>query len=320
MRGEETNAMGKPAVSSDKWISGIKPHRSLEKGARRVLRDRLETVTRLLPIAARGKREPIRAVHQLRVSVRRATAALDVFADLLPTQRTQKLRKLLKRVRRAAGTARDLDVLAQRWLAQAGAMPDNAWEALLADVAQHRRSAQKPLRSVRKQMKRQHLEDSIREVIRRTRWRGESLEPAFAQAARERLAPRVQQLFDAEPNDRDDLTGWHEMRIAGKQLRYAMEIFADAFDPQFRDEVYPEVETLQEKLGAINDHVTAQPMLARWRHEHAPEEVHRRLDHLVEIERQGLTQAQADFHHWWTAERRATLKRRLEAYTLPNND
>lgn len=312
--------MGKSAVNSEKWISGIKPHRSLQKGARRVLRDRLKTVVRLLPIAAKGKREPIRAVHQLRVSARRAAAALDVFADLLPTKPTQKLRKQLKSVRRAAGTARDLDVLAQRWLAQAGAMPDNAWEALLGDAAAHRRQAQKPLKSVRKQMKKEDLKERICKVTCRTRWRGESPQPTFAQAARERLAPRVQQLFESEPSDRDDMTGWHAMRIAGKQLRYVMEIFADAFDPQFRDELYPEVETLQEKLGTINDHVTAQPMLARWRHEHASEEVHQRLDHLVEMERQGLAQAQTDFHQWWTAERRADIKARLEAYTLPLND
>ena len=55
-----------------------------------------------------------------------------------------------------------------------------------------------------------------------------------------------------------DVQALHAFRIQGKQVRYAMEIFAGAFPPEFREQLYPIVETLQDRLGAINDHVTAQ--------------------------------------------------------------
>ena len=43
------------------------------------------------------------------------------------------------------------------------------------------------------------------------------------------------------------------MRILGKRLRYAMEMFADCFGPAFREELYPAVEQMQEILGRANE-------------------------------------------------------------------
>jgi CHAD domain-containing protein len=45
----------------------------------------------------------------------------------------------------------------------------------------------------------------------------------------------------------------HQMRIAGKRLRYAMEIFGECFGSEFRKVLYPRVEALQEILGTVND-------------------------------------------------------------------
>ena len=64
-----------------------------------------------------------------------------------------------------------------------------------------------------------------------------------------------------------DVDALHAFRIQGKRVRYAMEIFAGAFDAPFRHELYPVVAALQERLGAINDHVVAQAYLARWHQE-----------------------------------------------------
>jgi CHAD domain-containing protein len=45
----------------------------------------------------------------------------------------------------------------------------------------------------------------------------------------------------------------HRVRILGKRLRYAMEIFADCFPPEFNEQYYPTVEEMQEILGRAND-------------------------------------------------------------------
>src|SRR5262249_28190395 len=49
-------------------------------------------------------------VHQLRVGTRRAGAAVETFADCLPPKVYRKVRRKLRRIRRAAGAARDWDV------------------------------------------------------------------------------------------------------------------------------------------------------------------------------------------------------------------
>ena len=53
-----------------------------------------------------------------------------------------------------------------------------------------------------------------------------------------------------DPEGYEDL---HQIRILGKRLRYAMEVFADCFAPAFREELYPAVESMQEILGNAND-------------------------------------------------------------------
>ena len=54
-------------------------------------------------------------MHELRVTKRWTTAALRLYADMLPRRRTAWMETRLKQIRRAAGDARDYDVLAQ-WL------------------------------------------------------------------------------------------------------------------------------------------------------------------------------------------------------------
>src|SRR5207247_10117237 len=93
-----------------KWIPGTRAKQPVAKAARRALRLRLGEVCRMLPLAARHAHEDVEYVHQLRVASRRAVATVDVFWDLLPTKRRQWVRKQLKRVRRAAGEARDSDM------------------------------------------------------------------------------------------------------------------------------------------------------------------------------------------------------------------
>jgi exopolyphosphatase/guanosine-5'-triphosphate,3'-diphosphate pyrophosphatase len=51
----------------------------------------------------------------------------------------------------------------------------------------------------------------------------------------------------------EDLESLHQLRLSTKRLRYAMEIFAACFSVAFREQIYPQVEALQQKLGDVND-------------------------------------------------------------------
>ena len=127
-----------------KWIENSAPDESVDEFARRAISARLESVWELLARAADEHPQP-EHVHQLRVATRRAMAALRIFEALLPRRRSRKMKKQLKRIRRAAGDARNLDVLAARL-----EKDYPAWEASrsakLADFITHlRREAQPPI-------------------------------------------------------------------------------------------------------------------------------------------------------------------------------
>ena len=68
-------------------------------------------------------------------------------------------------------------------------------------------------------------------------------------------------------------TPLYRFRITAKHLRYSMEVFAAAFGPEFRSELYPCFEEVQAGLGDIHDHAAAlerfQAWLAEW--EEGPE-------------------------------------------------
>src|SRR5262249_41512594 len=67
-------------------------------------------------------------VHQLRVGTRRAGAAVEIFSVCLPEKVYKAARKQLKRLRRAAGEARDWDVFLMS-LTDAGQKKNNRHRA-----------------------------------------------------------------------------------------------------------------------------------------------------------------------------------------------
>src|SRR5262245_8264017 len=93
-----------------KWIDGLSAATPLADAARRALAARVIAVER----AGRAVLEAIadsETVHELRVATRRARAAVEAFADVLPPKAARRAAKVLRKLRRVAGAARDGDVL-----------------------------------------------------------------------------------------------------------------------------------------------------------------------------------------------------------------
>src|SRR5687767_3634942 len=97
-------------MSDSKWIDSVNGATPLLEAAQRILDARLGTVAHYLPLAFHEAARDIEHVHQLRVATRRARAALDLFEVCLANGAAKQARKLLRRIRRAAGAARDWDV------------------------------------------------------------------------------------------------------------------------------------------------------------------------------------------------------------------
>lgn len=299
-----------------KWIDDTSPDQRVEEVARRVIDARAQVVWQYLPLAAAGPIEDVELVHQLRVASRRAMAALEIFAPLLPSRRTLWLTKQLKRVRRAAGTARDLDVLIHRLRGMDDDSARASCAALLQSAERLRQQAQRPIQEIHEKLVRKDFPQRLAGVIKRIRLRGTANrlhKPTFGRTARKELSTLVDSFFTAAANDLSDYEALHGFRIEGKRLRYAMEVFAGAFEPSFRKTVYPLVEALQEKLGEVNDHCAALAMFANWPGQHDDPALAAALTTLSAREQAALETSRQKFLTWWTTDRCADLANRFAA-------
>jgi CHAD domain-containing protein len=254
-------------MADGKWIPNLHGETPLTDAARRVLTVRLEVVRDCLPLALHEPDKDPEHVHQLRVGTRRAGAALDIFSCCLPDKAYKTARKHLRRIRRAAGEARDWDVFL---------LSLNEWERkpqtkhyrpaldfLIGYALAQRSAAQEKLESADTDypFSFDRLQAETVAAVGRPHEHHEW--QTLADLARPMLSERLADLDEATTRDLEDYGNLHQVRIAGKRLRYAMEVFGDCFVPAFRDELYPAVEQMQETLGNANDsHVAGQRLRA----------------------------------------------------------
>lgn len=293
-----------------KWIEGTTPEQPVTSVAKEAVKLRLKLVARYLPLAAGSAEEDSEFVHQLRVATRRATAALQIFSALLPKKRLKSMKKRLRRIRKAASDARDLDVLIARLARRDKGTGDEALQELIDELKQRRASAQLPIRDIDRRLRRGNVLRRIGALQRRVRLRGAAARqdpPTFAQAARASLTPLAGDFLAAICGPLDELAAMHQCRIRGKKLRYAMEIFAGAFPGEFREDLYPQVEHVQELLGEINDRATARDHFSRWLNRAHDEPRRRLLRELLMEENTALDDAREKFLGWWDDERAAML-------------
>src|SRR5437867_308777 len=96
-----------------KWFHNLTAATPLRTATRSVLAERIRAVKHFLRLVANRPREYPEHVHQLRVGTRRLAAALSVLKPCLDHELQRRLRRATRRLRRAAGTVRDLDVQRQ---------------------------------------------------------------------------------------------------------------------------------------------------------------------------------------------------------------
>lgn len=291
-----------------KWISDLKPDTPVEAAARHVLFARLQVVMDYLPRAALEADTDIEYVHQLRVGTRRADAALRIFADCLPKKTYRKARRRLKTKRRAAGAARDWDVFLAELLEReqrADAKHRGGLDFLIGYALGQRSAAHADLEAVY-QKEGPTFEAILVRILEEIRPpNGQNAPAILVDLARPMLFDRLKELEQAALGDLNDYTQLHQVRIAGKRLRYAMEVFADCFDSTFRETLYPRIEELQEILGRANDsHVAVERLTALRERLHvicptAWPRLQPGFEQLLRSHQRRLPQERRRFLKWW---------------------
>jgi CHAD domain-containing protein len=300
-----------------KWIGQIAPDQPVSSVARRVLEARLEAVCHWLPLAAEKSDDDVEYVHKLRIATRRTTEALRTFRDLVGQDRCEELRGRLREIRQAANDARDCDVMGERFARLADRNGSGPLGRIVDRIKTRRKEAQEPILVAYRQLRDERFDQQFTQSIRRAglpQARPGKREPKFGREARDYLRRVVKKFFKASRRDLSDPIALHGFRIRAKKLRYTMEIVAGAFDEGFRLKLYPRIEKLQERLGQINDHFTAQRRFQEWAaaSENAGERKY--LEGLASAERTALADSHEEFLRWWTRRRASKLRRRLKPY------
>lgn len=241
--------------------------------------------------AAIDGRDP-EGVHAMRVASRRLRAALEVFGPWLDKRAVGPAGRSLRRVTRALGRVRELDVLRLRLAklsADAGPARKLAIEIVDSRIARRRVRARARMIKTFGSIDLDQLDTRLREIA--------GAPPAWAVAGREgsgldagipwhnpvdegdpdepmetlieRLAPRaadaahriVETSIPGDTGSREASRALHDVRIQAKKLRYQLEIIA----PHRGDEAARLVRTLkglQEHLGDFHDDSVLDVVLA----------------------------------------------------------
>jgi len=294
-------------MAGGKWLEGLTALTDTADAARRVLSVRLGVVRDYLPLAVHESDKDPEHVHQLRVGTRRARAALDIFACCLPPKVYRAAKKQLRDVRRAAGQARDWDVflagLAKR--EQRQNRRHRAGLDLLMGYAVARRAAAQDQLSQAAGHDPFAFDRFLTDTVAAVQSPAAAELRTLTDLARPQLAELLRELEAAAVQDLDNYDHLHKVRILGKRLRYAMEVFADCFARPFREEFYPAIEEMQEILGDANDSYVATGHLEALRNQlrvSLPDDWPRLqpgLHGLLRYHRERLPHKRERFRAWW---------------------
>jgi CHAD domain-containing protein len=226
---------------------------SVQRGARRsalvLLKKVRETRDRLDDL---GDKE---ALHDFRVALRRLRSWLRAFRPALADTVTPKMERRLKRIAKATGSSRDLEVHVE-WVENARrSLSDNArvgatW--LLQQLRRDKREADADFRSVIDEKFDRAAEDAEAGLSRYQASVEEEGE-RFAASAADMIEMQMLALSNAvaRVTGQGDRAEAHAARIAAKRLRYLLEGVAEASPAA--TPLMEELKALQDTLGELHD-------------------------------------------------------------------
>lgn len=207
--------------------------------------------------------EDIEPVHKSRVALRRLRVSLKVFSDCFPLDKVKKWRKGLRKMRKQLGRARDLDVALRFLDSFISEMPSD--KVLRVGVERIR---------VRMVQQREAVQGGVVEVLDAGPWLGalREIEDYIGSTQQGRIDPndyktpgvfrqgqfhitkrlRKVRAKESRLEASSDARGHHKLRIALRNFRYTMEVFAGAY-ASVLDDYIKDVKKAQSMLGVIHD-------------------------------------------------------------------
>jgi CHAD domain-containing protein len=215
-----------------------------------MLKQRLTTLLDAIPAAQAGD---TRSVHQARVATRRLREALPVLRTSVDPAALLRLRRQVRKMTRALGPVRELDVALQHLdeLAGRNLISPRALGRVRQSIARERLARRREMLSAITPGKLERLRQRLTHVSSgpEAPQSGAAVEEATAQVAKRatRLASAIERAGGLYLPDR-----LHAVRVAAKKLRYAMEIQRELKRSRGTARV-TQLKRLQDLLGRMHD-------------------------------------------------------------------
>lgn len=196
------------------------------------------------------------ALHDLRVAVRRARAALRIFSSSLPAALVKSAARDLREMGRSLGPARDADVLignARQRLKELPRTDRDQLAPLLVALQRERDAAHVAVGKFLAGPRSKGARKSLRLLARpplRSGPRVRDAAPAVIGARLDKAHASLGRVRPARPRPSD----LHDVRIRLKELRYALEFLGSALEGGVAP-ILQQLREIQDELGAIQDGV-----------------------------------------------------------------
>ena len=202
-------------------------------------------------------------VHNIRVASRRLQQVLQLLLPKAKSSRVKKLLRTLRKVRRAFGPCRNLDVnleLVRARIETTTASTRQAWERVHLWLEEKRAGA---IEAGRAELRQHELVDFI-ERLQSLLDEGVDDEEGLAHLA-ERTKQALSDWCDAFESARADpvVERIHAFRIAGKRLRYRAELLGEVGNASVKPMIGA-LKSLQDDLGLWHDHAVLREHVAEF--------------------------------------------------------
>lgn len=204
------------------------------------------------------------AIHDLRVSIRRCLATIDIMAEFLPARLSQTFRDAIKPELSGLNDLRDLQVM-EAFLAREGSpfAPVDPFRLYIQRrTSRERERVEKHLAGIRQPLVREKWMSRIRkDCLALVHVVGDRELVAPIDEAFRRCQKRLGRLEQREP------ATIHSLRIAFKRFRYAVEVVSAAI-PDFPVEMFRRMQAYQTLMGEIQDADVLMAALRRYQRRH----------------------------------------------------
>ena len=205
--------------------------------------------------------EDIEHVHQMRVASRRMRNGLNLFGDCLSKKKSVTWGNEIRKITKALGNARDLDIqiaLLNEFIAeQMDPRLKPGYNRLLLRLKQQRTKAQDKVTRTLVDLQEGGILELMQDHLREITEGSENIylyTPSLYQQAFEAINTHLDEFLSYEKyiHDPQNIEKLHAMRIAGKHLRYTLEIFAPIYGTAIEPHIRA-MKNVQDLLGEIHD-------------------------------------------------------------------